>query len=233
MSFSALFKMGAISISLISSTALATGMVPEKPIAVIDQAEGEASMNVVNTDNIPLLLVTNLINIDNDNITSLLSVTPPAARVEPGKKQLVRFIITEKAPLKTEHLGRVAFEGIPPQNKGESQVRMSIRQNLPVLIRPAGLTKDEAPWKHLIWKQNGGELTVANNSPYVVRFSSQVTTLPDNVKWDMPLTYILPGKSASFTPEKGKLLKSATGVRIIPTNTWGFSEKAYTAPVVR
>ncbi|MXP57130.1 fimbria/pilus chaperone family protein [Pantoea sp. Taur] len=233
MKFSSLLKLGAAALCLNYSAVFASGMVPEAPITVIDQAIGEATMNVLNTDSTPLLLVTNLQNIDDDNITNLLSLTPPAARVEPGKKQLVRFIMTEKTPLKTEHLGRVTFEGIPPQNKGENVVRMSIRQNLPVLIRPAGVPKDETPWKRLTWKQKGNQLIAVNDSPYVIRFSPEVTTLPDNARWTMPLTYILPGKSASFTLEKGKSASSAISVRIIPTNTWGFSEKAYDAPVAR
>lgn len=231
MKISSLFKLVAAALTFNISFIHAAGMVPEVPVAIIEQAEGESTMNVLNTDNTPLLLISNLMNIDGDNITDLLTVTPPAARVEPGKKQLVRFIMTEKTPLITEHLGRVTFEGIPPQNKGESQVRVSIRQNLPLLIRPAGLAKDDAPWKRLAWKQSGNSLTAVNDSPYVVRFSSQVTTLPDNVKWDMPLTYILPGKSASFSVEKGKKPGTAISVRIIPTNVWGFSEKAYDASV--
>ncbi|MBB1202750.1 fimbrial protein [Enterobacteriaceae bacterium 89] len=230
---SSLFAFGAVALCFSSSAALASGMVPESPVAIIDQADGEGSMNVLNTDGTPLLLVTNLLNIDNDNITKLVSVTPPAARVEPGKKQLVRFIMTEKTPLKTEHLGRVTFEGIPPQNKGENVVRMSIRQNLPVLIRPAGLVKDATPWTHLSWKMNGSQLTAQNDSPYVVRFSPEVTTLPDNATWSMPETYILPGKTATFSLTKGKTSGAATQVRIIPTNTWGFSEKSYDAQVAR
>jgi P pilus assembly chaperone PapD len=233
MKLPSLFNFGAVALCLSSSAALATGMVPQLPVAIIDQAEGESSMNVLNTDNTPLLLVTGLLNIEDDNITSLVTVTPPAARVEAGKKQLVRFIMTEKTPLKTEHLGRVTFEGVPPQNKGENQVRMSIRQNLPVLIRPAGLAKDEAPWKRLTWKQVGNQLTAVNDSPYVVRFSPQVTTLPDNSTWTMPRTYILPGKSASFTLDKGQKGGTATSIRIIPTNVWGFSEKPYDAQLVK
>nr|WP_234472829.1 fimbria/pilus periplasmic chaperone [Pantoea sp. S61] len=96
MKVSFIFYLGALALFISTSSVLASGMVPELPVAIIDQAEGESSISVLNTDSTPLLLVTDLQNIENDNITNLLSVTPPAARVEAGKKQLVRFIMTEK-----------------------------------------------------------------------------------------------------------------------------------------
>lgn len=47
-------------------------------------------------------------------------------------------MLISKALLRTGRLRRVVFNGIPPQNKGKNGVRMSVSQNIPVLIRPAG-----------------------------------------------------------------------------------------------
>lgn len=224
---------GATALILSISTAWASGMVPETSIVIVEQADGEGAINVLNTDKTPLLLITSVLNVEDDNITPLLAVTPPAARVEPGKNQRVRFILTDKTPLKTERLGRVTFEGVPPQKKGGNQVNMSIRQNLPLLIRPASLVKDESPWKRLVWKQNGNKLTVSNDSPYVVRLNQSVTTQPNNITWTLPQTYILPGKSYTVSPDGGKTADTASTVRIAPATTWGFSDKPYDAPVTR
>ncbi|WNJ78478.1 fimbria/pilus chaperone family protein [Cedecea neteri] len=211
----------------------AAGMIPETSIVIIEQADGEGAINVKNSDGSPALLITTLQNIADDKITNLLSVTPPAARVEPGKSQRVRFILIDKTPLKTERLGRVIFEGVPPQKKDENVVRLNIRQNLPLLIRPAGLAKDEAPWKRLTWKQAGNQLTVSNDSPYVVRLGQGVQTLPDNVSWALPQSYVLPGQKITISPDKDKQPGVASSVRISPATTWGYSAGTFDAPVSR
>ncbi len=137
-------RYGVVALYLFSATALASGAVPDSSVVIVEGADGEGSINVKNTDPYPVLLLTQLENIPEDS-ENLLTVTPPAARVEPGKSQSVRFLLTSKEPLKTERLKRVTFEGVPPQQKGKSEVRMTVRQNLPLIIRPAGLARDEAP----------------------------------------------------------------------------------------
>ncbi|MFC0227272.1 fimbria/pilus chaperone family protein [Serratia aquatilis] len=230
MTYASLFKTSAIALLLASLGAQATGMVPESSVVIVDQGDGEGAINVKNTDVFPVLLLTTLENIKDDPET-LLTVTPPAARVEPGKSQRVRFIMTSKTPLKTERLKRVIFEGVPPQQKGKSEVRMTIRQNLPVIIRPAGLEKDLTPWKHLTWKLSGNSMVVNNPSPYVVRLGQSVQTLPDNTAWTLPNTYVLPGQTLTLTPDSNKKAGAAKQVRISPATTWGYTVNTYDAPL--
>ncbi|EJL85161.1 fimbria/pilus chaperone family protein [Pantoea sp. GM01] len=230
MKFTSMMKNGAASLLLVSGLTFASGMVPETSVVIVEQSDGEGAINVKNTDSFPVLLLTNIINIDDDNET-LLSITPPAARVEPGKSQRVRFILTDPTPLKVERLKRVTFEGVPPQQKDKNEVRMTVRQNLPVLIRPAGLAADAAPWKHLTWKQSGNNLTVSNPSPYVVRLGQGVKTLPDNVSWMLPQSYILPNQTLTINPVDNKTAGSAQQVRIAPATTWGFTVESYDAAV--
>ncbi|AIR61146.1 fimbrial protein [Cedecea neteri] len=211
----------------------AAGMIPETSVVIINENDGEGAINIQNSDEQPLLLVTTLQNTVDDKITNLLSVTPPAARVEPGKSQRVRFILIDKTPLKTERLGRVIFEGVPPQKKDENIIQMNVRQNLPLLIRPAGLVKDDSPWKRLTWKQAGNQLTVSNDSPYVVRLGQGIQTLPDNVSWTLPQSYVLPGQKITISPDKDKQPGVASSVRISPATTWGYSVATYDAPVSR
>lgn len=170
----------------------ATGMVPETSVVIVDEGDGEGAINIKNTDATPVMLLTTLAYTADDK-QRLLTVTPPVARVEPGKIQRVRFMLTTKEPLNTERLQRVIFEGMPPQQKGKSEVRMTVRQNLPVLIRPKGLEKDSAPWKRLVWEQRGDSLVVNNPSPYVVRLGQGVKTLPGGADWTLPNSYVLPG----------------------------------------
>ncbi|CAI1794758.1 fimbria/pilus chaperone family protein [Serratia proteamaculans] len=231
MLFFSSLRYGALVLSLFSTTALASGVVPDSSVVIVEGADGEGSINVKNTDPYPVLLLTQLENIPEDS-ESLLTVTPPAARVEPGKSQSVRFLLTTKTPLKTERLKRVTFEGVPPQQKGKSEVRMTVRQNLPLIIRPAGLARDEAPWKHLVWQLTAGKLTVSNPSPYVVRLGQGVQTLPGNSVWMLANSYVLPGQALTLTQNGNKAPGSDTQVRISPATTWGFSVDHYDAPLV-
>lgn len=224
-------RYGVVALCLFSTTALASGAVPDSSVVIVEGADGEGSINVKNTDPYPVLLLTQLENIPEDS-ESLLTVTPPAARVEPGKSQSVRFLLTSKEPLKTERLKRVTFEGVPPQQKGKSEVRMTVRQNLPLIIRPAGLARDETPWKHLVWQLAGKVLTVSNPSPYVVRLGQGVQTLPGNSAWSLPNSYVLPGQTLTLKQNGNKAPGSDTQVRISPATTWGFSVDHYDAPLV-
>jgi len=205
-------------------------MVPETSVVIVEQEDGEGAINVKNTDAFPVLLLTTLENIEDDG-ENLLTITPPTARVEPGNSQRVRFIITNKEPLKTERLKRVTFEGVPPQQKGKNEVRVTMRQNLPVIIRPAGLEKDLSPWKRLAWKQIGGSITVSNPSPYVVRLGQGIQTLPDNTNWTLPNTYVLPGQTLTIKPDDNTNPGEAQQVRISPATTWGYTVNTYDAPL--
>lgn len=234
-----LFKASAIAMLFVSEAVSAAGMVPESSVVIVDQGDGEGSINVKNTDNTPLLLITSLEDIKEDK-DQLLIVTPPTARVEAGKSQRIRFMMREKTPLKTERLKRVTFEGVPPQQKGKNVVRVNVRQNLPVLIRPAGLEADSAPWKRLTWKKEGDKLIVNNSSPYVVRMGQGVHTLADNNLWTLPNAYILPGETHTLTSTgkakaDAKIEKPKGGnlnvVRISPATTWGFTVDNYDAPL--
>ena len=208
----------------------ATGMVPETSVVIVEADDGEATMNVTNTDNYPMLLTTTIQDIAQDK-EKLLLISPPAIRVDGGKTQKVRFMLVNKMPLKTERLRRVVFNGIPPQNKGKNEVRMSVSQNLPVLIRPAGLPRDDAPWKRLTWKVSGTQLTVNNDSAYVVRLAQGIKALPGNTPLILPQSYILPGQHLTISAPAGKGLAGTQQIRISPATTWGYSVDTYDAAI--
>lgn len=217
---------------VLPSLSYATGMLPDSSVVIIEEDEQEGALNIKNTDDYPVLLLTTLHNIPDDQ-QSLITVTPPAARVEAGKTQRVRFMLTSNEPLKTERLKRVTVEGIPPQQKGKSEVRMTVRQNLPVIIRPTGLEKDLSPWKRLNWKLDGNSLQVKNDSPYVVRLAQVVQTLPDKTVWQLPNSYVLPGQKFTLQPDGARKTGTSSQVRISPATTWGFTVDTYDAPLTR
>src|SRR5260370_34158488 len=123
-------------------SAYAAGMLPESTAVLIDEADGEASMIVKNTDPGPSLLHATIEAVPEDKNPPLV-LTPPVARVEPGKTQLVRFMLTNTEPLNVERYARVTFDGIPEQKgDGKAKVTLTVRQSLPIVIHPTSLAVD-------------------------------------------------------------------------------------------
>lgn len=204
-------------------------MLPETTVVVVYEEDGEATLNVKNTDGGPALLHSVVENIPED-LEPLLIVTPPITRVEAGDTQLVRFISTLKEPLKTQRLKRVSFEGIPQARAaGGATIGITLRQNLPLILHPQGLPRHHAPWELLTWQRVGERLTVHNDSAYVVRLAPDVQLLPQGAVATLPRTYILPGETLAATVEG--LLGSVTEVEIQPATVYGFSVDHYRAPI--
>lgn len=212
-----------------ASLALADGMLPETTLVVLYEEQGEATINIKNTDATPALLHSVVENVPED-VEPLLIVTPPITRVEAGDTQLVRFISTLKEPLKTQRLKRVSFEGIPQaQAPGGTTIGITLRQNLPLILHPRGLPLHHAPWELLKWKHMQGRLTIHNDSAYVVRMAPEVQLLPQKIVATLPRTYVLPGEVLAL--EVDGTLEGVTAVDIQPATIYGFAADSYRAPI--
>lgn len=213
------------------ATAHADGMVPDTSVIIVQEALGEVAVSVTNTDKQLALLHVTLEDIPQDT-EPLLFVTPPLARVEPEKSQLVRFILRAEQPLKTQRLKRVIFEGIPRDREaakaGYARVGVTVRQNLPVIIHPEGLAPNRTPWTDLNWSLQNGQLQVRNDTPYVVRLAQELQLLPGAQKALLPRSYVLPGEHLRIeTP-----VTQATAVRFQPATVYGFAVDTYDAPLM-
>lgn len=209
------------------AAAQAAGMVPETPVVVVDEGRGEATLNVRNSDDQPALLYSAIENIAEDD-EPLLVLNPPVARVEPGRSQQVRFILRSATPLNTERLKRVVFEGIKPVQRADgARISLGVRQNIPVILRPANLPVERMPWKRLLWTAQGKQVRVSNPSPYVVRLAKSVNLIPGGAVLSLGRTYILPGEV--LTLDTPSIL--GTHVRLFPATTYGFAVDSYDAPL--
>ena len=202
----------------------ADGMIPETSVVIVYEGDAETAIKVTNSDQHPALLHVTLEHVPEDK-ASLLFVTPPIARVEAGESQLVRFILSNPEPLTTQRLKRVIFEGLAqnsqPGKPGEARVSVNVRQNLPVILHPKGLAKNAEPWKGLHWSLQDSQLTVSNPTPYVVRLSQEVHSLPSKTPWQLPRSYVLPGDRLTLP---GKALAVADGqVLFTPATVYGFA----------
>lgn len=212
---------------------MADGMVPSSSLVLIHEADGEATMQVTNSDAQLNLLHVALEDIPEDK-EPLLLVTPPLSRVEPGKTQTVRFVLLDRPgqpALATQRLKRAIFEGIPESRHSagaEAQVNVTVRQNIPVLIHPKGLTPNRSPWALLEWSLHGQTLSVTNPSPYVVRMAQQLQLLPANTSALLPKPYVLPGETLALQVPGGS---QATTVKLQPATVYGFVTDPYEAPL--
>ncbi|MGF6557590.1 P pilus assembly chaperone PapD [Pseudomonas sp. S30_BP2TU TE3576] len=215
---------------LLTTQTHADGMVPDTSVVIVNEANGETSVSVTNTDTRLALLHVTIEDIPEDT-EPLVFVTPPLARVEASRTQLVRFILQSEKPLLTQRLKRVIFEGLP-QGKpaaetGKAQVGVTVRQNLPIILHPAGLAPNRTPWTDLTWSLQDGQLTVHNETPYVVRLAQEVQLLPSGSGAMLPKTYVLPGEHISVAVTA----KAAAQVRIHPATVYGFAVPPYDAPI--
>ena len=210
---------------------LAAGMVPETSVVLVNASDGEGSINLTNTDDHAVLLYTSIENLPEDQ-EALLLVTSPIVRVEPGEKQLVRFVLQSDNPLTTQRYKRVIFEGIPQKDSsGKAKVSLTVRQNLPVIISPADLPPKTDPWTLLKWEVKGQTLTVRNESRYVVRLSQQLDLIPSGGKLMLPRTYMLPGQSDRLPIPADIALGVDEKVRIYPASIYGYQGASYEAPL--
>lgn len=222
-------SLGALAL-LLASHAHADGMIPNTTVVIVNEVDGEASVSVTNSDASLALLHVTIENIPEDS-ESLVFVTPPLARVEASKTQLVRFILQTEKPLLTQRLKRVIFEGIP-QGKpaaeaGHARVGVTVRQNLPLILHPKGLASNRTPWTDLQWSLHDGQLTVLNDTPYVVRLGQEVQMLPSKDQVMLPRTYVLPGETISIPVPNA----AAQHVRFQPATVYGFAVPHYEAPL--
>lgn len=215
-------------LALNASTALASGMVPETSMLLINEQDKGANLNVKNTDAHPSLLYTNIVDLPDDKGVRVI-VTQPVTRVDAGQTQKLRFILQSDEPLKVEHLKRLTLEGIPPKTKGKNQVSINIRQDLPVLIHPASLPVIQDAWTKLTWTSSGNALIVKNDSPYVVRMTDKLQTLPSKTNLTFGKTYILPGQS--LTIKAPHSLSGDRQVVIYPASRYGVQMPAYTTAI--
>ncbi|EMN1412150.1 fimbria/pilus periplasmic chaperone [Enterobacter cloacae] len=201
-------------------------MVPETSLLIVKEDEQGASMDVKNTDGDAQLLYTKLVDLPDDPKPGLI-VTQPVVRVDAGKTQRVRFVLKNSAePLKVEHLKRVIFTAIPQREK--NKVKVTFSQNLPVIIRPAGLAVNLEPWKDLKWQVSNGSVTVENKTPYVVRMEQKAKLMPSGTVAQFSKSYILPGEKMTVSV-KGKITASEKQIEIYPATRYGYKAQSYIA----
>jgi P pilus assembly chaperone PapD len=200
---------------------LASGVLPETTTVIINEAQKGGSINVKNTENVPVLLYTKVVNLPDDSEPQLF-VTQPVVRLEPGQTQRVRFVLNTNTPLEVEHIKRVYFEGVTEKNDTTSQVAISVRQDLPVLIAPKNLKPKQNMWTDLNWSASGDNLKVTNTGKQVVRLVPQIKLLPTGSQLSLGKSYILPQETLTIAVPANIRLHNQQQVEFSPVSRYGF-----------
>ncbi|MBP0591322.1 fimbria/pilus periplasmic chaperone [Paraburkholderia sp. LEh10] len=149
---------------------------------VYNAADSEVTLKLSNVGKSPALTQIWLdkgdLKADPSKLDLPFMLTPPLARIDPGKSQTIRIAYTGEAmPQDRETLLWFNVLEVPPkptaEQAGANHVQLAFRTRLKFFFRPAGLAgkSDEAP-DHLTWRmaaQNGRPaLLVSNPTPYHV-----------------------------------------------------------------
>jgi len=213
-----------------ASQALAMGIQPETSVVLVHEATGEGTIGIKNTGDEPVLLISMIEHIAEDQ-DNWVMVSPPAAVVAPGKTQLVRFLLTHDKPLDAQRMKRAIFEGIPQTGEQGNKLHLTIRQDLPLIALPKKIANDNAPWRSLLWATHDGKLTVHNPSPYIVRMDQRVNVQPSDQALILPKTYILPGETLQLVGTDAPLQAGQSSVRLYPASVYGYQVSSFDAPI--
>ncbi|ARZ02503.1 fimbria/pilus chaperone family protein [Yersinia ruckeri] len=206
----------------------ASGIQLNESVIVIETEYAEGTATLTNKSASPVMLHSSLQVVAEDASEKVI-VTPSVARVEPGETQLVRFFLKDeyKNTLKQQTLVRAIFQNIPP--KKQNNVGLTIRHNVPLIIHPSTLPKNNKPWQFLNFSQDvHGNIVVKNDGDYVVRLSESLILQPRNGRAELPQSYILPGKTLVAT-KNTSFNGKASSVTIQPANLYGYISDSYTA----
>lgn len=194
-------------------------MKPEHPVLFIDDKSREATINVENTEASTALLHSSLQTLPEEPENKLI-ITPQLARVEPGKKQQIRVLLKEGVKLTHQTLQRINFIAVPAEDGDKNRVRVTVGQNIPVILSPASLPVNTTPWTGLKAERAQGAIKIANPTPWLVRLTTQAEALPGNQRLTLPKTYILPQETLTI-PLSSSALSSATSIRLHPVTRFG------------
>lgn len=188
----------------------------ETMTVILDAGEPRKVFNVKNTGKEPILLSTQISDIDGgDKLAYAVMISPPIVRIEPEQSQQINFVLKKGVELTHEALLKASFQGIGASKKNVT--KMPIRQDVAMLIMPEGMEITTHPWDALQITQNGGQLTLTNTGKQVIRLAPNFTVLPDNITRTLGQFYLRPRESKSVTVEG-----NVSSVRFSPLSRYGF-----------
>lgn len=200
----------------------------ETMTVILDAGEGRKTFSVKNMSQEPILLSTKVEDIPGDTpVARDILVSPPVIRIEPQESQQVNFVLKKGVTVTREQILKASFQGISATKANVA--KMPIRQDIAMLVVPAGTVESQTPWDSMQVRQVGNRLILSNPGQQVIRMAPVFVTLPGNKSYSIGQFYLRPGESR--TVEVGETVKE---VKLSPLSRYGFkSAQDATLPVSR
>lgn len=215
-----------IATSLLQS-ALASTFTLQSNTVILEEREGRTAFTVSNPGREPILLLSRVDDLDDQQMAGNVLVTPAVTRIDPGQSQVINFALKKGTALQREYLLRASFEGVT--QKAEHGMRMPIRQQIGFILQPRALAVSPAPWQDLELSLREGQLRVHNSGRHVIRMGPTLQLEPAAGVATLPHPYVMPGESMDL-PVEG--LGRAEQVQIIPLSRYGFARDVERLPLV-
>jgi len=159
------------------------------------------------------------------------TITPPLARIDPGKGQTLRILYSgEPLPQDKESVFWLNILEVPPKVSGEggdaNHLQLALRTRIKMFFRPEGLKgKSEDAPAQVTWQvveANGrSALEARNPTPFNVTFSSLEVTGGGKTVRSADGGMVKPGETQTF-PLSGEVSQGAGGkVQYRAINDWG------------
>ena len=204
---------------------------------IYNAKDRETTVKLTNEGKVPALTQAWLDNGDPKAAPSAINVpftvTPPVARIDPGKGQTLRIIYTgEPLPQDKESVFWLNVLEIPPKPSGDeidaNKLQLAFRTRIKFFFRPAGLKGEpgEAPAR-LVWRlaQSGKQpaLEARNPTPYHVSIVAVEVSGGGRTAKSEDGVMVGPGETKLF-PLKGEVTSGpGSKVRYHALNDWGGS----------
>lgn len=193
---------------------------------IYDGSKKEASLSVRNPDNSPYLVQSSIDTLTGGVQKAPFIMTPPLFRLDGGKENLMRIILTDNLPQDKESMYWLRVKGIPSAPRGKNTLQIAIATSIKLIYRPDTLksinVENEA--NKLSWQRVGNQLQVKNGAPCFINFNeiSVAGKKLDNV------SYVAPGSTATFDLPAGV---SGGNVQFTVISDYGAAGKAHSASV--
>ncbi|MEW5289858.1 fimbria/pilus periplasmic chaperone [Erwinia papayae] len=171
-------------------------ILPSSSAVLIKSGSQESTIDIKNNGNKSVLLYSKISRLPDDNLAGGTLYTEPQAIVmAPGDTQTIRVIYRTNTPDAVEHIARVIFTGLPPQDEvSEGKVKILVGQDLPVVINVRKDLKQKDVWEQIKYRTEANRLCMYNPTAKVFRFSPNLKTDEKNIQITFRKPYVLPGE---------------------------------------
>lgn len=166
-----------------------------------DGNKKEVSLSVHNPDSTPYLIQTVVDNLNNDPQKPPFIITPPLYRLDGGKENLMRVIMSGTLPQDKESMYWLRVKAIPSAPREKNTLQIAVATSIKLIYRPTAL-KDinvEKESEKLSWRVSSNKLEITNPTPCFINFN-EITVAGKKLQ---NVSYAAPGTTTTFALPAG------------------------------